>query len=283
MRLACRLFIPLQLLLHRSPPRPSPRKEVATMGCVLAAKDAMTISLRALGRRYRRLGAPIFSSAELARRRERQVKRERNQRSTIKAARLVCLAKAFLRPAIDPMARIGTPMQHQHMKLALANYVYTIEEVTVILAEINAKNGGGISKTAWLFINVISRQRRDIQSSSDYLFVFALSFVIEWLSKMDDNEGCAEQASPPPPPLPSFAHPLRPQPPSSTAIGVRRSIYIATHAGLRVGGPSGKLGKKRVIENGERNVTLYLLLLLLILSLSASSSGSVCNFEETSY
>jgi len=92
----------------RSPPRPLPRKEVAAMGCVLAAKDAMTISLRALGRRYR-LGAPIFSSAELARRRERQVKRERNQRSTIKAARLVCLAKAFLRPVIDPVAHIGAP------------------------------------------------------------------------------------------------------------------------------------------------------------------------------
>lgn len=87
----------------------SPRKEVAAMGRVLTAKDAMTISLRALGRRYRRLGAPIFSSAELARRRERQAKRERNQRSTIKAARLVCLAKAFLRPAIDPVARIGAP------------------------------------------------------------------------------------------------------------------------------------------------------------------------------
>ncbi|KYN15638.1 hypothetical protein ALC57_12141 [Trachymyrmex cornetzi] len=193
MRLACRLFIPLQLLLRRSLPRPSPRKEVVAMGCVLAAKDAMTISLRALGRRYRRLGAPIFSSAELARRRERQVKRERNQRSTIKAARLVCLAKAFLRPAIDPVARIGAPTQHQHMKLALANYVYMIEEVTVILAEINAKNDGGISKTVWLFINAISRQRWDIQSSSDYLFIFALSFVIEWLSKMDDNEGCTEQ------------------------------------------------------------------------------------------
>lgn len=47
------------------------------------------------------LGVPIFLPAELARRRERQVERERerNQRSTIKAARLVCLAKAFLRPA----------------------------------------------------------------------------------------------------------------------------------------------------------------------------------------
>ena len=49
-------------------------------------------------------------------------------------------------------------MQHQHMKLVLANYMYMIKEVTVILAEINAKNGGGISKTAWLFINAISRQ-----------------------------------------------------------------------------------------------------------------------------
>lgn len=73
----------------------------------------MTISLRARpGRRSisssRRAD---FSSAELARRRERQAtrERERNQRSTIKAARLVCLAKAFLRPAIDPAARIGAP------------------------------------------------------------------------------------------------------------------------------------------------------------------------------
>lgn len=72
--------------------------------------------------------------------------------------------------------------QHQHMKLALANYVYMIEEITVILVEINAKNGG-ISKKremAWLFTNAISRQRRNIQSSSDYLFILALSFVIEW-------------------------------------------------------------------------------------------------------
>jgi len=35
-------------------------------------------------------------------------------------------------------------------------------------------------------------------------------------------------ASPLPPPLPPFSHPLRPQPPSSTVIGARRSIYIAT-------------------------------------------------------
>jgi len=52
-----------------------------------------------------------------------------------------------------------------------------------------------ISKTIWLFINTLYRANDEIQSSSDYLFVFALSFVIEWLSKMDDNEDCAEQGS----------------------------------------------------------------------------------------
>jgi len=46
-----------------------------------------------------------------------------------------------------------------------------------------------------LFINTLYRANDEIQSSSDYLFVFALSFVIEWLSKMDDNEDCAEQGS----------------------------------------------------------------------------------------
>lgn len=117
-RPARRLFIPLQLLLRRSPPRVAPKGSSRDEKASWAAKDALTISLRALGRRYRRLGTPIFltrgtrpTQRGAVPRRERQAERERerNQRSTIKAARLVCLAKAFLRPAIDPAARIGAP------------------------------------------------------------------------------------------------------------------------------------------------------------------------------
>jgi len=109
---ARRLFIPLQLLLHavaspRVSPKGSSRDEIASW------------SLRTRWR-YRcvRLGDAIVGSARRffirgtrpAPRepgRERERKRKRNQRSTIKAARLVCLAKAFLRPAIDPAAHIG--------------------------------------------------------------------------------------------------------------------------------------------------------------------------------
>lgn len=70
----------------------------------------MTISLRArLADAYHRLGVPIFHSRNLpgAARGTIEGERERNQRSTIiRLARLVCLAKAFLRPAIDPATRI---------------------------------------------------------------------------------------------------------------------------------------------------------------------------------
>lgn len=105
MRPSRRLFIPLQLLLRfvSAPPPPPPRvspKGSSRDGILGAAKDAMTISLRALGGRYRP-GVPIFRSRNspgAARGRDRGRERKKPKVHDYKAARLVCLAKAFLCP-----------------------------------------------------------------------------------------------------------------------------------------------------------------------------------------